>query len=202
MEVYFYGSYAMSQKGFYFSRLKNGQLYETTDLPQIINSFFSYDAFWLVWRDIDEENIFFPKATQTFFGVRHLKGQLDGREAYMNLAFLGSIEEVESFKKMAMHWFHDYNQLENKVFECMSLDEHMCFQLDAQAFFGLFSNDVQEENKFTIPSSPLSIRGLIHYAVCSYDWENTSRYLKPNWLWRKKPHHVFSAQEFRSKEEC
>lgn len=200
MEVYFYGSYAMSQKGFYFSRLEEGRLKEVTELPPVVNQFFSYDAFWLIWQDLDHENWLFPQATDTFFGVRNLRGIIDDREAYMNLAILGSIEEQASIARIAMHWFCHYHQVEQDFFACLSFDEGMCFQIDAPRFFRLFQAELEQTSAFLVERSPLSIRGLIHYAVCSYSWEDTCRYLKPRWLWKQPPRRVFSADEFKQKE--
>ena len=157
MEVYFYGSYAMSQKGFYFSRLEEGRLKEVTELPPVVNQFFSYDAFWLIWQDLDHENWLFPQATNTFFGVRNLRGIIDDREAYMNLAILGSIEEQASIARIAMHWFCHYHQLEQDFFACLSFDEGMCFQIDAPRFFRLFQAELEQTSAFLVNAHRLAL---------------------------------------------
>ena len=92
MDVYFYCSYEHSQKGFFMTQLVNRELRPVDAVPEIVESFFSYDRFQLLWHDLfvkEGQKLWKPQPNGMLFGLRNLRGEMaDGRRCTANILLI------------------------------------------------------------------------------------------------------------------
>ncbi len=141
MDVYFYCSYEHSQRGFFLTRLQDGQLVPADWMggdcpPDVVKDFFSYERFRILWRDFSEEaeSLLFPAPTHGMFGIRGLEGQMSDRAAIVNLALVAQAHEREYLKELALRILGDFDGFVKQLFSCLSIGGKWGYQLDAEAF--------------------------------------------------------------------
>ena len=137
MEVFFYCSYEHSQKGFFMTRLVNGQLQPVETVPENVEAFFSYDRFQVLWYDFCDEEVqtlWRPQPRGMFFGLRNLRGEMaDGRRCTANLLLIADADEMTDLRRLALTILGDYPTFERQFTSWLRVGGHS-YELNTQAF--------------------------------------------------------------------
>lgn len=203
MKIYFYCSYTNSKYGFSLTRLEKNKLIPESlcnsadEKERLIDRFFSYDNFQVLWLELPR-NLSFPFFTDTqgaFFGVRDLKGKIEGRDAVLNMVFLAEKGEENSLYRIAQGVLQQWPNFAEKIFGCMSLGGVRGYQIDSERFYQFlenFSDDKQQFNrKFFITG-----KELLHLAVYVDTWDSAAEQLKAKWFWKTCSKNIIHKSEF------
>lgn len=137
MEVYFYCSYEHSQKGFFMTRLVNGQLTPAQTVPDKVREFFSYDRFQVLWYDSCESKdrkLWKPQPDGMFFGLRNLRGEMaDGRRCTANMLLIAPGDEMTELRPVALAILGDYPKFQRQFTGWLSVGGDS-YELDTEAF--------------------------------------------------------------------
>ena len=99
MEIYLFGTYENSMRGYVLNRLEEEGLRETAANEKsaeicLVREFFFHDVFRVVWMDFCLEQKakgFRPQPDWSMAVIRGLQGRISGRKAAMNLAVCGQM---------------------------------------------------------------------------------------------------------------
>ena len=217
MKVFFYCSYQQSQKGFTMTQLAGETLIPCAAPPQIVDEFFCYDRFRILWKDLiapNERTWFRPDPIGSFFGIRNLVGAVeDGRQGYANLAFLTeSASEIPALRRIALSVLGDVARFAQMILSMIHIGGACSYQLDGKHFLEWMSEcTLASRLKLMIPGKDpaaeiikrISRRNqlrietdLLYFAVVSSCWKDVYRELGSNPLWRIKPAAAFTTTEF------
>lgn len=202
--------------------------------PDIVKEFFSYERFWILWRDFSEEteSLLFPAPTHGILGIRGLEGQMSDRAAVVNLALVAKAEERELLKSMTLRILGDFDGFVKWLFSCLFIGGKWGYQLDVEAFLqwqtecsqmrntggeaepdskGSHRDRIGDWQWFVSEEDPAGelLRGLqkpdglvkterdlLHFAVCTTDWQEAMASMGRKWVWKLRPKCVLDADTF------
>lgn len=217
MKVFFYCSYQQSQKGFTMTQLAGQTLVSCTAPPKIVDEFFSYDRFRILWKDIvspNERTWYQPDPVGSFFGIRNLVGAVeDGRQGYVNLAFMTeAASEIPALRRIALSILGDVAGFAETILSMIHIGGVCSYYLDGKHFLEWMAECTETSRlKLMIPKrdpaaeiiKQISRRNhlrietdLLHFAVFSSCWKDVYREFGSNPLWRIKPAAAFTTTEF------
>lgn len=210
MEVFFYCNYANSKAGFQLTRLKSGKLVSTSLFNSgnkgelLIDRFFSYDLFRVLWTEIPTEDSkpFKAEAQSSFFGIRGLTGTISDRSGYLNIAFLSGKDEILETEYLARGILTDIRKFTKETFLCLSVGGETSYELDSARFSSLIDRTINSEYRplpitETLNQSNTTLRSLLKFGVLSDSWEAASSLFEPKWLWKLRPGQVIDDEEFK-----
>lgn len=219
MEVYFYCSFEHSQKGFYLTRLDGDSLVPTalSELPELAETFFSYDRFQLLWRDINGGKASFlkPSIDGSFLGIRGLLGSFsDGRRGTVNMALYAADGELPWLRRIALTVLGDFDAFREFILRCLSVGGPCSYQLDVRALTQWLQAcgqrtklHLQVEKKdpaarllpnMQLAANPMMEPELLHLAVCTCSWEKIYKSMGTPLMWLLKPRCALTTQEFET----
>lgn len=217
MDIYFYCSYENSKRGFYLTRLEGDKLVPENlsgrkdRCGQLVDRFFTYDDFRILWREIPENNAIplFPTAERGMFGIRGLQGMMSGRRATGNIALIAGANELKLLRNIAVGIISDTDSFAASLFNCLSVGGPCGYSADAKAIRTLtdtlgktkpeernLPNRIKELIRQSEDGRPMSERDLLRFAVYVATWEQAAEHMTPQWLWKKRPVRALSIQEF------
>lgn len=217
MEVYFYCSYEHSQKGFFMTRLADGQLMPVEDIPQKVEEFFSYDRFQILWYDLCEQEtqkLWKPQPNGMFFGLRNLRGQMtDGRGCTANLLLFADSDEVAALRRIALSILGDYPAFERQFTGWLSVGG-CSYELNTQAFCAWMDacSEASQLERYADPKSkaanllfwmqrveePHIELELLRLAVYTGSWKDVQSVMGQRVAWMVKHPCALSPEEFES----
>jgi len=209
MEVYFYCNYANSKRGFLLTKLcadglNTVSLFNSHDKGErIIDKFFSYDIFKVLWMDIQKDGFayFNPGTVESFFGIRGLTGTISGRNGYLNIAFLAERDEAFALERLARGILSDIKAFSTRVFDVLSVGGKLGYELDAIGFEALLdytANIVCNNFPVDIKRNSESPCDLFKFGVYVGSWESASREFMPDIPWKSKPKQALDENTFRN----
>lgn len=209
MDVYFYCNYANSKRGFLLTKLcadglETASMFNSEDKGELmVDKFFSYDAFKLLWMDITEDNsvVFKPEVSKSFFGIRGLTGTISDRNGYLNIAFLAEKDESESLEYLVRGILYDLKSFTDKVFNALSVGGELGYELDTGKFEAIIdytANISYDDFPIEIKSEGNTPRSLFKLGVYVNSWESASQDFEPNWIWKLKPKQAMDENTFRN----
>lgn len=217
MEIYFYCSYEHSKTGFFLSRLDGDHVVpaEFDTLPAVVEEFFSYDRFRILWRDLShklDKPMQKPECTGSFCGIREMKGHMsDGRSGTVNMAIYGDGTEITMMRRVVLSILGDFDAFRDMVFRWLSAGGPCSYQLDGGAFRRWMEHCVhctklrpvsrQSAAAKLLPAlqqgdAPRLERDLLHLAVCIRSWKELYATMGSKLMWGLKPRCVLTEQEF------
>jgi len=217
MEIYFYCSYEHSRTGFFLTRFENEQLVaaDFSSLPPVVEEFFSYDRFRLLWRDLCyalEKPLDPPEITGSFCGIREMKGIMrDGRNGTVNMAIYADAHELTLMRRVVLSILGDFDTFRGTLFQWLSAGGDCSYQLDGTAFRRWLEEcgsrthlrpvSKQSAAASLLPSlqrntAPRWERDLLRLAVCIRSWKELCETMGSRLMWGLKPRCVLMEQEF------
>ncbi len=208
MRIYLYCTYEHSMKGFFMTRLDGQNLIparEEGDLPEMVDAFFFYDWYQVLWCDLPNGD--------SFFGVRGLTGHMaTGRGASANLVFLADPDEMTALRRIALTMLGDYPAFCSRFFLWMSVGGACSYQLDADAFYKWMEFCTAcEKFRVLVPAGdrvrtllpimrrqkePETEQDRMRIAVLSSPWEEARELLGDEEVWRDQPVSAITKAEF------
>ena len=221
MDIYFYCSYEHSRTGFFMTKLEREALIPAVrpghTPPEAVRSFFSYDRFLLLWRDLCGQEPLPRRGIQisgSFFGLRSLTGVMsDGRSGVINLAFLAQPgEDAAALRRAALTILGDYDRFVRELFSMLRAGGDCGYELDTAAFGRWLDicrsartlRPVCPRGKKALELLPRAVSrempkrqtDLLHLAVCACLWEEVRGTLGDSLLWHFKPRCVLTPDQF------
>lgn len=207
MKIYLYCSYTHSKRGFVLSQLIENDLVSvslsTTENPgeMLVNHFFTYDAFRVLWQEYPEENSFpiLPKTGGTMFGIRGLRGPLEDRTGIINFALLADKDEQQALSRIAEGILESPENFALGICQCLSIGGPCGYTADGAAMKALL-NALQEDHTQSLRETKIpivrSVRDMLKFAVYVGSWEQAAAHLRPRWIWKICPKQALSQEEF------
>ncbi len=183
--------------------------------PQVVDDFFSYDMFDVLWYDIPMNSDFKfwkPETDGAFFGVRNLCGESsDGRKMTVNMAITAEESEMTSIRRIALAVLGDYPSFEKKITGCFYIDGSS-YALKTDAFYG-WINAAEKTQSVTrcVPAQskvssmlmrmkraeePLTESDLLRLAVYTSDRKDIRKITGDGLVWKMKHPCIVSSSEF------
>lgn len=217
MEVYFYCSYEHSQKGFFMTRLVNGQLQPVEEIPEKAENFFSYDRFQVLWYDCcdeEEQKLWKPQPQGMFFGLRSLRGEMaDGRRCTANMLMIADVEEITDLRRIALSVLGDYPAFE-RMFTSWLRVGGLSYELNTEEFSKWMETSAEADclNRFAEPKSkasnllfwmqrvedPRVETELLRLAVYTSSWKDVQSVMGQGLAWRLKHPCALTPEEFEN----
>lgn len=215
MEVYFYCSYEHSQKGFFMTKLMDGQLVPAGSVPEKVEVFFSYDRFQALWYDLctqENQKLFNPQPYGTFFGLRNLRGQMaDGRGCTANMVIIADAYEMTALRRIALSVLGDYPAFERRLTSWLRVGGHS-YELNLEAFCGWmdscaaasrldrFADAKSQASNLLLwmqrAEAPRMETELLRLAVYTGSWKDVREVMGQGMAWKLKPSCALSPDEF------
>lgn len=207
MKIYLYCSYTHSKRGFVLSQLAGNEL-AAVNLSgsgdtgeRLVNQFFSYDAFRILWQDYPGEKSFpvFPRVEGSLFGIRGLRGSLEDRTGVVNFALLADREETEELNAIASGILTNPEAFALEICRCLSIGGPCGYKADGEALQALLKNfrgKLKPEGETNFGRLVCSVRDLLKFAVYIGSWEQAAEYLYPRWIWKLCPKQAISQEEY------
>lgn len=222
MEIYFYCSYEHSKTGFFHTQLVNGELVPVAGghegLPEAVSTFFSYDQFQVLWRELSapvDKPWKKPEPYAEVFGLREITGKFaDGRNGTVNMAFYAPVEETHKLRRVALAVLGDYAGFCEQLLACMQIGGTCGYQLEGQALES-WINECAEKSRLHLlaeaddpalkclpwlqqtPQPARVERELLKFAVCTSDWKTIAETLGDKVNWYLKPRCAITRTEFQ-----
>lgn len=208
MEVYFYCNYANSNRGFLLTKLcpdglKAVSLFNSQDKgEQLVDRFFSYDSFRVLWTEIPENysSLFKPETEYSFFGIRGLNGTISEKKGYLNIAFLACKDEKEELEYLVRGILYNVRLFSSKIFDALSAGGKDSYELDTEKFADIIdsaANTQFADFPIKIRSSSNTMRDTLKLAVYVGSWEDACSKLGPDWLWKICPKQAISESTYK-----
>ena len=210
MKLYLYCSYTHSKRGFVLTQLVNDEL-EPVSLAgsedpgeKLVNAFFSYDAFRILWTEYPEEKSLpvLPRTKGCLFGIRGLRGPLEDRTGIINFALLADPEEMEEMNRIASGIVANPESFVLAICSCLSIGGPSGYKADGSAIWEVLKSIQQapepnmEEEPGSFRSVAYSVRNMLKLAVYIGSWEQAAEYLHPQWIWKICPKQAISQEAF------
>lgn len=217
MEVYFYCSYEHSQKGFFMTRLVEGQLLPVETVPEKVEEFFSYDRFQVLWYDLcerEEQKLWKPQPNGAFFGLRNLRGEMaDGRRCTANLLLIADTDEMTDLRRVALSVLGDYPEFERQFTGWLRVGGQS-YELNTEAFSRWMASCTQAGHleRFAGPKSkasdllfwmqrveePRIETELLRLAVYTSGWKDVQQVMGQGMAWKLKHPCALTPEEFEN----
>lgn len=220
MEIFFYCSYEQSQRGFFMTRVGSEGLVPAEEgggmPPEAVRTFFSYDRFSFLWRDLCPPTAKLweaPSCTGGICGVRNLRGPLaDGRSGVVNLAFYAGVEEMVPLRRTALSILGDFDTFRAAALNWISVGGEWGYQLNLPAFRRWLEDcraatrlrklvpaeerAIQLLSQLQLDRPPRLERDTLHLAACTSGWEAICQSMGAPGAWKRKPRRALSEEEF------
>lgn len=218
MEIYLFGTYENSMRGYVLSRLNEDGLREVAANEKsaeirLVREFFFHDVFRMAWLDFclgQEAGGFRSQPDWSMTVIRGLQGRISGRKAAVNLAVCGGMKEVGQLKEVTLNFLGDYELHTAKLFGSLRLEGGTC-QADPKKLRESLIEKCGTEDYSRVREykkgrlwgrltrtdlAPVTRRDLFRFAVCASTWEEAAGYFQPSWLWKRRPKGVLDREEF------
>ena len=218
MEIYLFGTYENSMRGYVLNRLEEEGLRETAANEKsaeicLVREFFFHDVFRVVWMDFCLEQKakgFRPQPDWSMAVIRGLQGRISGRKAAMNLAVCGQMKEVGQLGEVTLNFLGDREFYTGKLFGSLRIDGGV-FQAEPEKLRESLTEKSGTEDCSRVQEykggrlwkrltctdlAPITRRDLFRFAVCTSTWEEAAGYFQPPWLWKKPPKGVIDRELF------
>lgn len=215
MEVYFYCSYEHSQKGFFMTRLVDGQLHPVETVPANVEEFLSYDHFQALWYDLcdpKEQKLWKPLTSGMIFGLRNLRGEMaDGRRCTANILWIADANEMPNLRRIALSVLGDYPAFERQFTGWLRVGGHS-YELNTEAFSRWMASctGANHLNRFAAPKSkaadllfwmqrveePRVETELLRLAVYTGSWKDVRNVMGQGMAWKLKHPCALTPEEF------
>lgn len=204
MRIFLYCSYAHSQRGFCLTRLEGETLVPQSlkqlcgPMEQAVDKFLSYDSFRILWQEFPGDVCFgFVKGVRGgIFGVRSLRGTIEGRNGVANVVLLAEQEELPMLHGAAQRILEDLPGFAKALFARMALGGSCGYRETGpelcQLFDDLMAQPVQQE-----PMKRLTtLKELLKFAVYVGSWQEAASQLTPGKGWGRCPERALSELEY------
>lgn len=207
MEVYFYCNYNNSSRGFLLTKLcrdglKSVTLFNSQNKGELlVDRFFSYDCFRILWLEIPKNNTHFfkPETENIFFGLRGLNGTISGKKGYLNIAFLADNNEKEEMENLVRGILCDISCFSDRVFNALSAGGKDSYELDTEKFTAIIDSAVNNEYTylpFNIKTTCRTLRDLLRFAVYVGAWEDAYPNLESDAIWKIRPKQAINEKNY------
>lgn len=207
MRIYLYCSYAHSQKGFCLTRLEGEHLVPQPlkqlggPMEQAVDRFLSYDNFRILWQAFpaDVRLGFVKGVCGGIFGVRSLRGTIEGRNGVANVVLLAEQEELPLLHSAAQRILDDLPGFAQALFARMSLGGGCGYQ-EAGPELRRFFDDLMGQPVEQEPLKRLTaLKELLKFAVYVDSWQEAAAQLTPGKGWGRCPERALSEQEYAAR---
>lgn len=185
--------------------------------PEIVEDFFCYDRFRILWRDFcdgTQKNWYHPQLAGSFCGIRNLSGPIgDGRTGYVNLAFLTETAgDITALRRIALSILGDMQRFTEMMLSLIRIGGECSYEIDCEGFRAWMDRCTGASRmKLMIPPNdpvipilkkmnrktpPVLETDLFRFAVLSSDWKTVCGGLGSSLLWRVKPAAALTPEVF------